>query len=420
MQFFSKTPPEYNAISSLPAVKTVAVMFGGRSVEHEISVITALQMMQAMDTLKFKPIPVYVSTDGRWYTGLQLLDRNFYRRLSDGLSELTEVTLLPRPGVGGLTVVKSAGKQKQKNNSEFNRLIPVDVFFPCFHGTYGEDGAFQGLFETADVAYTGCDVVSASTGMSKYHCKKFLEAHGIPVLPAVVVTKREFTKSGGEHIESIRRQILSTPGLTAFPLFVKPATLGSSIGISKASNEMQLDAALAGVFKYDTQAMIEPCVDPKMEINVSVFGAGDIRASVVELPIASAGQLTYEDKYLRGNSSKTGKSQGMESLSRLIDPADLDPNLKETARRYAAEAYEKLGCSGVARIDFMVDLRTDRLYFNEINTLPGSLAFYLWSKSEPCLLYTDLITGVIEQALRRQGDRASLKRTVGFAALFQA
>src|SRR6185437_4208332 len=114
MQFFSKTRPECNAISSVPAIKTVAVMFGGRSVEHEISVITALQMMQAMDTLKFKPIPVYVSTDGRWYTGSQLLDRNFYRRLSEGLSELTEVTLLPRPGVGGLTVVKPAGKQKQR------------------------------------------------------------------------------------------------------------------------------------------------------------------------------------------------------------------------------------------------------------------------------------------------------------------
>lgn len=392
--------------------KNVAVLFGGRSVEHEISIISALQMMQAADTLKYNLIPVYISTAGRWYTGKALLDRNWYKRLPACTSEVTEVALLPIPGIGGLVRVQS-GKPIDTAN-----VIPVDVYFPCLHGTLGEDGSLQGLFELADVAYTGCDVVSAAVGMSKYHCKKYLESHNIPVLPGTVVSKYDIVSNGGSNLAAIHNRVRECQGLEQYPLFVKPASLGSSIGIAKVTNDAELDAALVQVFKYDVQALVEPCLQNKIEINVSVCGQENLKVSVVELPVASCGELTYADKYLRQSSSKTGQSRGMESLSRLIDPAQLDADLKEKAREYARQAYRYLGCSGVARVDFLVDVDTDRVYFNEINTLPGSLAFYLWSASNPCLLYTDLIGEVIDQAEHRKAQRVGLKRDIGFAALF--
>ena len=381
--------------------------------EHEISIISALQMMQAADTLKYELLPVYIAGSGRWYTGSGLLDRTFYKRLPACLSELTAVTLLPIPGMGGLVELR------QGNSFEPGPVIPVDVFFPCLHGTLGEDGALQGLFEMADVVYTGCDIISAAIGMSKYHCKKFLQSQDIPVLPAALVSKEEIMHSAGFDLPLVRERIRKTAGLDQFPLFVKPASLGSSIGISKVADEHQLNAALVEVFKYDTQALVEPCLQNKLEINVSVYGYRTAATvSVVETPISSGGELTYADKYLREAPSKNGESRGMESLSRLIDPDGIETELKNLARSYALKAYRYIGCSGVARIDFMVDLDNNAIFFNEINTLPGSLAFYLWAHSNPCLLYTDLIDALIDQALHRKAARLSVKRGIGFAALF--
>ena len=403
--------------------KTVAIIFGGRSVEHEISIISGLQLIKALDVVQYRPLPVYIAPSGKWYAGDALLDTKFYRRMPASLTEADEVTLLPQPGTGGLTILRA----KQSNtysltHDDSDNILPVHVYFPVFHGTFGEDGCIQGLFEMAEVAYTGCGVLSSAVGMSKYHCKKLVEAHGIPVLPSAVVARESIEVNLGHNLAEVRKEIMSTPGLENFPLFIKPANLGSSIGVSKAKDQADLDAALLKAFKYDFAAIIEPCLDNKMELNVSVLDDNEPIASVVEIPVSSSGdELTYEDKYMRGGGSKKSgpASQGMAGLTRVIDPQDLDPELKAKAQQYAITAFKVLGCSGVSRIDFMLDLSNNILYFNEINTLPGSLAFYLWMNSHPPVLYTDMITKIIERAEERSHRKLSLSREIGFKALYK-
>lgn len=410
--------------------KRVAVMFGGRSVEHEISVITALQLIDAIDVVKYEPVPVYIAPTGKWYSGNALLQREFYKNMPGSLSQVVEVTLLPKPGAKGLTILRPKKPSGGwgglfKSAPEEDDEVPIDVFFPAFHGSFGEDGCIQGLLEMAGVTYTGCDVVSAAVSMSKYHCKKFLESHGIPVLPSVLVSKESVESGLGSNLANIRGKIVNTPGFEKFPLFVKPANLGSSIGISKASDNASLDAALLKAFKYDHQVLVEPCLEQKMEINVSVLDGEVPIASVVEIPVASGEELTYEDKYMRGGGKgKKGgggpQTLGMAGLTRVIDPDDLDNETKELARKYAQEAFVKLGCAGVARIDFMLDLSKNQIYFNEINPLPGSLSYYLWVKSDPVVLYTDMLTKIIERAELKQSRKQMLSREIGFQALFKA
>jgi len=408
--------------------KRIAVMFGGRSVEHEISVITALQLIDAMDVVKYEPVHVYVAPSGKWYCGAALANRDFYKNMPGSLNDVQEVTLLPKPGVKGLTVLKqkkaATGWSLFKQAPEEEEVIPIDVFFPAFHGSFGEDGCIQGLFELAEVTYTGSDVVSSAVSMSKYHCKKFLESHDIPVLPSALVYKESIEAGLGSNLAQVRQSILNTPGLDKFPLFVKPANLGSSIGISKAADEAGLDAALLKAFKYDYQALVEPCLENKLEINVAVLDDVEPVSSVVEIPVASGEELSYEDKYMRGGGKgKKGGGEpqtlGMAGLTRVIDPENLDPESKELARKYARDAFMKLGCAGVARIDFMLDLSNNKLYFNEINPLPGSLSYYLWVKSEPVVLYTDMLTKIIERAEIRQSRKQMLSREMGFKAMFK-
>lgn len=398
----------------------VAVLFGGRSTEHEISIITGLEIISAFDTTRYSPLPVYIDQRGRWFSGEQLLRKDFYRGLPGCLDDLKEVALLPRPGTGGLTVLGN----KKGLSSLFSKeeLIPVDVFVPAFHGQFGEDGCIQGLFEMADVVYTGCNVLASSIAMNKYLCKSILNRHGIPVLPAVVVKKHSTQK----NLEKVRADIRSTRGLEEFPLFIKPLNLGSSVGVAKAETEEELDAALANAFQYDTEVIIEPCIANKMEINVSVRECPDPVASVVELPVASGDVLSYEDKYLRGGGGKKGKASGstpgamgMASLTRVVDPQDLDPKHKNGVINYALDAYRVLSCSGVVRFDFMVDLVTESLYFNELNPLPGSLAHYLWDKSTPRVLYPELLHDMVQSAFRKREEVAGLKRDFGFKALFR-
>ena len=379
----------------------VAVLFGGRSVEHEISVITALQLMQAVDPAVYDITPVYIAPTGAWYTGSKLLNRSFYAKVPGNLSTLSEVTLLPKPGVRGLTRLSD------------HSTIPIDVFLPAFHGQYGEDGCIQGLFELADVPYTGSNVVSSAVTMNKYVCKVFLNEHDVPVLPAQLISRSEARKD----ITKVVGDILTTEGFTQLPLFVKPCNLGSSIGVSKVHEASELAPALAKVFRYDTHALVEPCVSDIMEINCSVRDYHGIHASVVEIPVSQSGVLSYEEKYLQGGGKKTGQSEGMASLTRVIDPQDLDSEIRDAVIELAKKSFTILGCSGVARLDFIVDLATGQLYFNELNAFPGSCSFYLWARSQPRILYTTLIHNMIETALTHHATAASLDRNIGLKAL---
>lgn len=400
--------------------KRVAVMFGGRSVEHEISIITGLQLIKAIDVVQYEPLAVYIAPSGRWYAGDALLDKNFYKNMPASLATADEVTLLPFPGTGGLTVLKSrSGSRLNVINSVEENVLPVDLYLVAFHGTFGEDGCIQGLLELADAAYAGCGVLPAALGMSKYHCKKILESHGIPVLPGELVLRESIETSMGKDLVKIRQHLIKAEGLERFPLFVKPCNLGSSIGVARVNDENELDAALIQAFRYDSAAIVEPCLDQKMEINVSVMDDLEPFASVVEIPVSSSGEeLTYEDKYMRGGGKKGG-GQGMAALTRVIDPEDLDEKIKNQARDLAVRSFKALGCSGVARIDFMMDLKGNRLYFNEINTLPGSLSFYLWMNSKPPIFFTELLTRMLERAEARTNRKKALSRAIGFKALFK-
>lgn len=391
--------------------KNVAVLFGGRSVEHEISIITALQLINVLDVVRYHPVPVYVAQSGKWYVGDALLNKEFYKKLPVSLSQVQEV-ILPVAKSDGLTVLKPTSTLIFAKSPQ---VIPIDIYFLAFHGTFGEDGCIQGLLELADVAYTGSGVLSSALGMNKYQCKMLLGAHGIPVLPAVLIHRDEAKKS----LSQVRERILATAGL-GFPLFVKPCNLGSSIGISTANDNQSLNAALVNTFRYDSQAIVESCVKDILEVNVSVLEDEEPIASVIEMPVATAGVLTYEDKYLRDGGKKTGSSsQGMAGLTRVIDPKDMDVGLKQAAIQYGLDAFRILGCSGVARMDFIIDSSSDRIYFNEINTLPGSLSYYLWAKSNPPVLYTELLNRIIERAQIRQRTKASLRRNDGLRSLFK-
>ncbi len=400
------------------AKKNIAVLFGGRSVEHEISIITALQLINVMDVTQYNPIPVYVAQSGRWYVGDRLFNKEFYRRLPTSLDEVEEVALIPIAGSKGLTRLNNPKNQLFFNKKTQSNIIPIDIYFLAFHGTYGEDGCIQGMLEMADANYTGCGVLAAALGMNKYQCKMMLKSAGIPVLPAALVERNEAKKSLGDA----RQKIFSTPGLEELPLFIKPCNLGSSIGIGVARDELSLNGCLVNTFRYDSQAIVEPCVKDILEVNVSILEGEVLTASVVETPVSSSGVLTFEEKYLRDDGGKKGgssESQGMASLTRVIDPPDLNPELKQGAIDYALQAFKILGCGGVARIDFIIDTSSDRLYFNEINTLPGSLSFYLWVKSHPPLIYTELLNRIIQQAEKRQATKLALKRQEGMRALFK-
>jgi len=395
----------------------VAVLFGSRSVEHEISVITALQLMTAMDPAKYEVTPVYIAPHGSWYTGDALFERSFYRSVPESLSKLQEVTLLPKPGVGGLTKIGGSIDIAKHALALESLVIPIDIFLPVFHGQFGEDGCIQGLFELAQVPYTGSNVPSSAVTMNKYLCKMYLKEHGIPVLPALMISRREAQSNFSKTLQWITTQ----QEFGTLPLFVKPCNLGSSIGVSRVTQPTELGPALAKVFRYDTAALVEPCVAQLMEINVSIRDYKGAQASVVEIPVSDSGVLSYEEKYLRGGGKKTGESQsqGMASLTRVIDPQDLDESLRSRVIEYGKRAFTLLGCSGVARLDFIVDLATEQLYFNELNAFPGSCAFYLWARSKPRVLYTELIDQMIEAGLQTFAEQSSLDRSIGLKALKQ-
>lgn len=382
-------------------MESLAVLFGGRSAEHEISIITGLQAIQALDPEKYVITPIYLALNGKWYTGNKLFERSFYKKLPGAYSELTEVTLLPDPSIGGFIHLGTG------------QTFPTDLCLLCFHGQYGEDGCVQGLLELADLPYSGSGVLSSSLSMSKSHSKDLLKAYDIPSLPSCIIHKADAIKD----LPTVRQKILE---IVQFPLFVKPNHLGSSVGISKVIDLPSLDIALAKVFQYDDVAIVEPYLCELMELNVAVVDGDPPIASVIEIPITSDEALSYEDKYMRGASkSKGGSSLGMASLTRTIDPQNLDPTIKWELIDYSLKAFRALGCSGVCRFDFMLDLSSETLYFNEINPIPGSLAYYLWDKAHPPILYTELLERILNKGKERKSMQRSLNKEFGFHALWQ-
>ncbi len=367
----------------------VGVIYGSRSVEHEVSIITALQAMEALDPERYEVVPLYLTKQGEWLTGPALRRLETYRegRVEQN-RDLVRAVVLPVPTRGVLHVIERSGRLLPFRGTP---RIVIDVAFPCVHGTYGEDGTLQGLLEMANIPYVGSGVLASAVGMDKIVMKAVFRAANLPVLDCAVVRRDEWEKAPERVVERLADEV-------GFPAFVKPANLGSSIGITRATDLESLRQALEVATRYDTRLVVERALEGAVDINCAVLGHGNkTRVSVCEQPITWEAFLSYEDKYIRG-----GKAQGMKGANRRI-PAPISPELTATIQEYARRAFEAIDAAGVARVDFLVT-PDERVFVNEINTLPGSLAFYLWEATD--LPFRRLVDQLIEIALLRHAERA--------------
>lgn len=364
----------------------VAVFFGGRSVEHEISVISALQAINAFDPDKYNIIPVYISKQGRWYTGANLLDLKNYRNLDTLVANAEEVFMRPEYGDYNLYKVNS-GLFSKKNPV----VAELHVAIPVLHGTNGEDGIFEGLLETIGIPFAGCNTLASANGMDKITMKMILREEGIPVVDYVWFTDHRWNSDKDAIVARIEEKL-------DYPVIVKPANLGSSVGIGTAADRAELIERINTACKFSQRIIVEHMIEKLKEINCSVLGdADDHQSSVCEEPIKSGKFLSYEDKYMGG----TKTNQGMQASEKRI-PADLPKEMSEKIRHMAGETFRVLSCHGVSRIDVMVDEKDNSVYVNEINTIPGSLSFYLWEASG--ISFPQLMDRLVALALKRKRE----------------
>lgn len=386
----------------------VAVVCGGSSVEHEVSVITAMQAAAALDRSKYTPIALYITKDNRFFTGDNLLDINSYKDIPTALKNAMEVIPVRHEGKSVLMSFppKTFGK---------GTFIPIDVVLTAVHGTNVEDGTLQGLLEYWGVPYSGCNVCASAAGMDKWVMKSLFRAQGIPCLEGMLLSRNEFYSDIEKSLDMVEQKF-------GYPVIVKPSNLGSSVGISKARDRAALENSLSEALGFAQTAIVERAVQNLREINCAVLGDIDsARPSVCEEPLNATDILTYKDKYQSGGGTKGGKlggkaggdklsggakgASGMASLSRQI-PADIPADMEARVKELAVKAFQAIGASGVARVDFLLDGESGELFVNEINTVPGSLAYYLWEAGG--MSFTQLVDELITLALKKQRDKEKL------------
>lgn len=375
---------------------TIGVFFGGRSTEHEISVLSACQAMAAVDKDRYEIVPVYISKQGHWYTGQNLAVAENYRDIDRLIKDATEVYMRPVYGDYKLYPMHSKGL--------FGGSKPVaelDVVLPILHGSNGEDGNFQGVLNTIGIPFAGCDTLASANGMDKITMKMILAAEGIPVVDYVWFTDKQWSADGDALTAKIE-------GRLGYPVIVKPANLGSSVGIGCAADRNQLRERVADASRYSSRIIVEKMVRNLQEINCSVLGDCDnYETSVLEEPVKSGEILSYMDKYLGGEKTE----RGMQAARKRI-PADLPPQETERIRFLAGETFRVLGCNGVSRVDVMVDGDTREIFVNEINTIPGSLSFYLWEAAG--VPFGELIDRLVKLAFKRK--READGKTVSYSS----
>ncbi len=378
----------------------VAVIYGSRTCEHDVSIVSALQAMDNLDKNEYEIVPVYIARDGQWYTGRLLRNITFYSAFKpelvthvapvmseDGKLTLMPVTSIAPHGFKGMVKVLMSNMNLGEDTVE-----KCDVVLPVMHGMNGEDGTLQGLLELFNVPYTSTGVLGSALGMDKIAMKQFFRGCDLPVVDGMWFARSEWNKN---HEEVLNRVESSCP----YPVYVKPANLGSSIGISRATDRQSLIKAIETAVEYDRRILVERGIEKPVEINCSALRIkGEVRASLCEMPASWEEFLTFDDKYLRG--SKSGKGQGMESLARKV-PAPISDELTQRIQQMTTQVYNAMDCKGVVRIDYMLD--GDELYINEINIIPGSLAFYLW---EPLgISFKEMLDCMIEDAFTAYAEK---------------
>lgn len=363
----------------------IGVFFGGCSTEHEISVISASQAMSAIDRSVYDVTPIYITKHGQFYTGDALLDVANYRDVPALLEKCQQVYLRPVKGDFNLYLMK-------KPLFGSNIAAKLDVAIPVLHGSYGEDGTFEGVLDAMGIPYAGCNVLASANGMDKITMKMILQACNVPVVDYVWFTDGQWRSDRDSMIEMVEKKL-------GYPVIVKPANLGSSVGIGRAADRDALIEKINDAERYSSRIIVEHMVENLHEVNCSVLGDCDeYQTSVCEEPIKSGEILSYEDKYMGG----TKGAKGMQASQKRI-PADLPTEISDRIRFLAGETFRVLSCHGVSRVDVIMDADNGNIYVNEINTIPGSLSFYLWEATG--LSFDKLMDRLVKLALKRQRQR---------------
>ncbi len=396
--------------------KIVAVFFGGRSPEHDVSVISALQVMQAIDASMYEVLPVYITPDGRWVTGDILRERSNYLLDKNGWKQVQEVTLDVALADG--TRRKGALLPKRGGLFGGGKPIEFDVALPVFHGLFGEDGNVQGLFELAGVPFAGPRAKDAAVFMDKVTTKQVMSTLGIPNLPYAVLQRPD---EGYMIAASVIEDALKTGGVR-YPCIIKPVHLGSSIGVAKCQNVEEIAACLPTIFESDDCAIVEPAVQNLVEYNVAVCRVeGETRTSAIERPKATEELLDFKRKYLSGGDNKGGtksgtkapgqSSEGMLSLTRELNPK-LEVAMEENIRTWSARLFDGIGASGAPRIDYLCDSKTGEIWMNEVNPIPGSYGYFLWEAADKSLLFSEFLSLLIDEACRERRKKTLPKDPV--------
>lgn len=390
----------------MTAKKTIAVIFGGRSVEHDVSILSGLQFLEALDPTRYEGLPVYVDALGQWWTGSALLNRSYYP-INATDKTLTAVTLdLAAPAAGTPRLIV-----RQKTlMGEKTTFLPFDLMVPAIHGSNGEDGTLQGLLEFAGIPFAGCRTLGAAATMNKEFAKAAARQNDLKVLPEVTFSRPAKGSFLDPEVLSVR--LTETLGGEPFPVIVKPSNLGSSIGVSKANDIDELVASLMTAFRLDQSAIVEPFVPNLVEYNIAVRrnAEGTIETSAIERPLSKSDVLDFKNKYLAGGTPggpklNTGPSEGMASLNRVLNPDELTDGQETVIRETAKNIFRALELAGSVRIDFLCNSKSGEIWFNEANTIPGSFAYFLWEAAEKPVSFLKLASDMVAEGFALSAAR---------------
>ncbi len=366
----------------------VGVIFGGETVEHEVSIISAVQAMEHINQDKYEIVPIYISKDRIWYTGKMLMDIEVYQDFNE-LKRYAKQVVLTK---------SKDGYVLQSTKGLFRKVIEeIDVAFPIVHGNNAEDGTLQGYLDSVGIPYVGSRVLGSALGQDKVVMKQIFKDFKLPIVDYIWFFDTEYADDCDKIFDKVEK--------LGYPVVVKPATLGSSVGITYVKDDKELASAIEEAMKYDIKVIVEKAVSNLVEVNCSVVGNySHQETSVIEEVTSDDDFLTFKDKYIGGSKGKLkGPSKGMASASRII-PARIDKELEEKIKETSRSAFKALNLSGICRIDYLIDKKSNKFYINEPNTIPGSLSFYLW---EPIgKKYSDLLDGLITLAIKDYKNRA--------------
>jgi len=360
--------------------KNIAVIFGGKSTEHDVSIITAhtpiIDSLMVLDL--YNIIPIYIDKKGTWYSDQKMLDILFFKdkNYAQNLTNDSKVEILIDDGLF------------IKQNSIFSKKTKLDIVFPAMHGTFGEDGSLSGLLRMSNVPYVGCDVFSSAVAMDKVLTKQVLQAENIPTTKYVWFTKSDFEKN--------RREILKSAEKLHYPLFIKPVHLGSSIGVSKANNLLELENSIEVALAYDWKVLVEEGVQNLIEVTLPMMGNNEIIFASIERALNKSDFFDFSEKYINNNGKK-GAGDANNQQSEI--PAKISSEFKDRVLEYGEKTFKAIGCSGIARVDFLIDEKNRKVYVNEVNPLPGSLYAHNWKKSG--ITNVELIDRLIKLSFER-------------------